>query len=164
MTAPTPRRALLAVALAAAAATVPGGRASAAQPKPAPGGPGQDTPAPAPAKAKAEAAAATRKTVDNRFWYSYAHWTAGQHQGTTAIGGARPGLEIKTPTGRTEYKDPHTAKKSTWEYATWTSPVHTSTVPATEAIASWNARTPAGTWIQAELRGTYTDGTASPGT
>ncbi|MFE9561291.1 peptidase C39 family protein [Streptomyces sp. NPDC006487] len=164
MTAPTPRRALLAVALAAAAATVPGGRASAAGPKPAPRGPGQApaTP-PSPAGATADAAAgATRTTVDNRFWYSYAHWTAGLHQGTTAIGGARPGLEIKTPTGRTEYTDPHTAKKSTWEYATWTSPVHTSTVPATEAIASWNARTPAGTWIQAELRGTYTDGTASP--
>ncbi|WP_327251694.1 peptidase C39 family protein [Streptomyces sp. NBC_01244] len=163
MTAPTPRRALLAVALAAAAATVPGGRASAAGPKPAPGAPGQAPTTPPPAGATTEAAAgATRKTVDNRFWYSYAHWTAGLHQGTTAIGGARPGLEIKTPTGRTEYTDPHTAKKSTWEYATWTSPVHTSTVPATEAIASWNARTPAGTWIQAELRGTYTDGTASP--
>lgn len=166
MTTPTPRRALLAVALAAAAAaTVPGGRASAAGPKPTPGapGPGQAPTAPPPAGATAEATAgATRKTVDNRFWYSYAHWTAGLHQGTTAIGGARPGLEIKTPTGRTEYTDPHTAKKSTWEYATWTSPVHTSTVPATEAIASWNARTPAGTWIQAELRGTYTDGTASP--
>lgn len=160
MTAPTPRRALLAVALAAAAATVPGGRASAAGTKPATGEPGQDTPAvPPPAEATG---GATRKTVDNRFWYSYAHWTAGLHQGTTAIGGARPGLEIKTPTGRTEYKDPHTAKKSTWEYATWTSPVHASTVPATEAIASWNARTPAGTWIQVELRGTYTDGTASP--
>jgi hypothetical protein len=40
--------------------------------------------------------------------------------------------------------------------------VHPSTVPATEVIASWNARTPAGTWIQAELRATYTDGTATP--
>ncbi|MGW1774506.1 peptidase C39 family protein [Streptomyces sp. NPDC002104] len=153
MTAPTPRRALLAVALAAAtAATVPGGRASAAEPKAAPAGAGSE----------AVAAGATRKTVDNRFWYSYAHWTAGLHQGTTAIGGARPGLEIKTPTGRREYADPHTGKKSTWEYATWTSPVHTSTVPATEAVASWNARTPVGTWIQAELRGTYSDGTATP--
>ncbi|MBT2447375.1 peptidase C39 family protein [Streptomyces sp. ISL-43] len=169
MTAATPRRALLAVALAAATAvTVPGGRASAAGPAPsgrpnAGAGPEPASPADPQAATTAEAAAAaTRKTVDNRFWYSHAHWTAGTHQGTTAIAGARPGLEIKTAVGRTEYADPHTAKKSTWEYAVWTSPVHASTVPATEAIASWNARTPAGTWIQIELRGTYTDGTATP--
>ncbi|MFD3328148.1 peptidase C39 family protein [Streptomyces sp. NPDC058701] len=145
MTAPTPRRAVLvaalAVATAATAATVSGGSASAAAP-PAPRGPG--------------------RTVDNRFWHSYEHWRAGIHQGTTAVGGARPGLEIKTPAGRTEYADPHTGRKSTWEYATWTSPVHRSTVPATEAIASWNARTPAGSWIRIELRGTYADGTATP--
>ncbi|MET9466394.1 peptidase C39 family protein [Streptomyces sp. NPDC006544] len=158
MSAPTPRRALLAVVLAAAtAATVPGGRAGAG-PEPAPGaGPATDPPAVA-----APAGAATARTVDNRFWYSYAHWRAGTHQGTTPVGGARPGLEIRTPAGRSEYADPHTGKRSTWEYAVWTSPVHASTVPATEAVASWNARTPAGTWIQIELRGTYTDGTASP--
>ncbi|MFG2877134.1 peptidase C39 family protein [Streptomyces sp. NPDC048337] len=145
MTAPTPRRAVLVAALAAAtaatAATVSGGSASAAVP-PVPRG--------------------TGRTVDNRFWSSRDHWRAGTHRGTTAVGGARPGLEIKAAAGRTEYADPHTGKKSTWEYATWTSPVHRSTVPATEAIASWNARTPAGTWIQIELRGTYTDRTATP--
>ncbi|MCY0952598.1 peptidase C39 family protein [Streptomyces sp. H27-S2] len=145
MTAPTPRRAVLvaalAVATAATAATVSGGSASAAAPS-APRGPA--------------------RTVDNRFWHSYEHWRAGIHQGTTAVDGARPGLEIGAAVGRTEYADPHTGRKSTWEYATWTSPVHRSTVPATEAIASWNARTPAGTWIQVELRGTYTDGAATP--
>ncbi|MGW6983332.1 peptidase C39 family protein [Streptomyces sp. NPDC054932] len=145
MTEATPRRAVLvaalAVATAATAATVSGGSASAAAAR-APRAPGP--------------------TVDNRFWHSRGHWLAGTHRGTTAVGGARPGLEIATAVGRTEYADPHTGKKSTWEYATWTSPVHHSTVPATEAIASWNARTPAGTWIQIELRGTYTDGTATP--
>ncbi|MFD0376732.1 peptidase C39 family protein [Streptomyces sp. NPDC127112] len=153
MTAPTPRRALLAIALAAAtAATVPGGRASAA-----PGsGPAQPERAPAPAPAAAGAA------VDNRFWYAYAHWQAGTHHGTTAVNGTRPGLQIKTPAGRTEYTDPHTGRKSSWEYATWTSPLHRSAVPATEAIASWNARTPAGSWIQTELRVTYPDGTTGP--
>ncbi|MFE2165547.1 peptidase C39 family protein [Streptomyces sp. NPDC059447] len=149
MTASTPRRAVLvaalAVATAATAATVPGGSAEAAAAPSAP---------PAPR--------ASGRAVDNRFWYSYAHWLAGTHQGTTAVGGARPGLEIATPVGRTEYADPHTGKKSTWEYAAWTSPVHRSAVPATEAIASWNARTPAGTWIQVELRGTYGDGRSTP--
>ncbi|MDA5280659.1 peptidase C39 family protein [Streptomyces sp. Isolate_45] len=165
MTAPTPRRALLAVALAAATTVgLPGGRASAG---PAPSSAPGTGPVPAPNAEGAAAggdatATATARTVDNRFWYSLSHWRAGTHNGTTAVGGARPGLEIATPAGRTVYTDPHTARKATWEYATWTSPVHRSTVPATEAIASWNARTPAGTWIQIELRGTYTDGKATP--
>ncbi|AZM88165.1 peptidase C39 family protein [Streptomyces sp. W1SF4] len=172
MTAPTPRRALLAVALAAAtAATVPGGRASAASGPaasgPAPSDPAAAAPGRSPAEgvpgdtaAAAPAGAAPARTVDNRFWYAYAHWQAGTHRGTTAVAGARPGLEMAAPAGRTEYTDPHTARKSTWEYATWTSPVHRTTVAATEAIASWNARTPAGTWIQTELRPSYGDGTS----
>ncbi|MFD7029668.1 peptidase C39 family protein [Streptomyces sp. NPDC059917] len=146
MTASTPRRAVLAAALAAAtAATVPA-TPSAAAPAPKGGG----------------GAPSTGKEVDNRFWYSYGHWQAGTHRGTVASAGARPGLGIAVPVGRTEYADPHTGKKSTWEYATWTSPVHRPAVPATEAIASWNARTPAGTWIQVELRATYTNGVVAP--
>ncbi|MFE3629837.1 peptidase C39 family protein [Streptomyces goshikiensis] len=147
MTAATPRRALLAVALAAAATvTVPGGRSSAA----------------GAARTARTGGAATPATVDNRFWYAHAHWLAGTHHGTAAAAGDRPALRIDTPVGRTEYQDPHTGKKTTWEYATWTSPVHRPAVPATEAIASWNARTPAGTWIQIELRPTYTDGATGP--
>ncbi|MEU9148656.1 peptidase C39 family protein [Streptomyces sp. NPDC048349] len=145
MTAPTPRRAVLvaalAVATAATAATVSSGTASAAAPS---------------------SPRASGRSVDNRFWFSYRHWLAGAHQGTAAVDGARPGLEIRTPAGRTEYADPHTGKKGVWEYATWTSPVHRSAVPATEAVASWNARTPAGTWIRIELRATYHDGTFTP--
>ncbi|MFI5619060.1 C39 family peptidase [Streptomyces sp. NPDC051567] len=147
MTAPTPRRAVLAAALAVAtaatAATVSGGSASAA-------GPARRSPARPP------------RTVDNRFWYAYGHWKAGHHQGTTAVGGARPGLEFGAPAGRTTYTDPHTGRGGEWEYATWTSPVHRSTVPATEAVTSWNARTPAGTWTQTELRCAYSDGTSTP--
>ena len=37
-----------------------------------------------------------------------------------------------------------------------------SRVPATEVIASWNAHTPAGTWLQIELHGTYSDGSGTP--
>ncbi|WP_030775440.1 peptidase C39 family protein [Streptomyces sp. NRRL F-2664] len=145
MTTPTPRRAVLvaalAVATAATAASVPvGGNRAAAAPAPR----------------------AQGRTVDNRFWFSHGHWRAGTHQGTTAVAGVRPGLEIAAAVGRTEYADPHTGRSSTWEYATWTSPVHRSSVPATEAVASWNARTPAGTWIQIELRATYTDGATTP--
>ncbi|MEU8837755.1 peptidase C39 family protein [Streptomyces roseus] len=157
MTAPTPRRALLALALAAAAAAaVPGGRASAA------GTRGEDGPQGEAERAGDAPGVAAARAVDNRFWYSYAHWLAGTHHGTAALAGSRPGLVIDTPAGRTEYTDPHTAKKGTWEYAVWTSPVHRSSVPGTEAIASWNAHTPAGTWIQIELRATYGSGAVGP--
>lgn len=148
MTASTPRRAVLVAALAAATAataSVPGGRAAASAGPSAPAAP------PAPGR-----------SIDNRFWFGPEHWRAGTHEGTAAAPGVRPGLEIASPAGRTAYADPHTGRTSTWEYATWTSPVHRSTVPATEVVASWNARTPAGTWIQTELRGTYQDGTRTP--
>ncbi|MFD5634271.1 peptidase C39 family protein [Streptomyces sp. NPDC127077] len=114
------------------------------------------------------AAAAARRTrapgglVDNRAWTSYSDWRSGSARGARAVPGARPGLVIGAPAGTADYTDPHTGKTATWEYATWTSPVHRLAVPATEAIASWNAHTPAGTWLQIELTGTYSDGTDTP--
>ncbi|WP_345657771.1 peptidase C39 family protein [Streptomyces siamensis] len=100
--------------------------------------------------------------VDNRAWTSYSDWRGGTAKGTRSVSGARPGVVIAAPAGTTDYTDPHTGTTSTWEYATWTSPVHKLAVPATEAIASWNADTPAGTWLQVELTGTYSDGTNTP--
>lgn len=100
--------------------------------------------------------------VDNRSWVSWIDWWSGDRAGTRPVAGHRPGLVIGRLVGVTDYSDPHTGTTSTWEYATWTSPVHTSTVPATEVIASWNAATPPGTWIQIELRGTYGDATTTP--
>ncbi|MDQ0778653.1 hypothetical protein QF026_007119 [Streptomyces aurantiacus] len=105
---------------------------------------------------------APSELVDNHAWTSYADWRGGSAEGTRAVPGARPGLEIGTPKGRSDYPDPHTGTTATWEYGRWTSPVHRLAVPATEVIASWNARTPAGTWLQTELTGTYSDGTDTP--
>ncbi|ATW47506.1 peptidase C39 family protein [Streptomyces peucetius] len=100
--------------------------------------------------------------VDNRFWSTYTDWRCGDRAGTKAVAGPRPGVVIAEPLGTTDYTDPHTGTTARWEYATWTSPVHRSSVPATEVIASWNADTPAGTWLQAELSGRYSDGSATP--
>lgn len=109
-----------------------------------------------------EVAADPTRLVDNRAWISYTDWCAGAAEGAHAVAGARPGLVIGAPVGTVDYTDPHTGTTAAWEYATWTSLVHRLTVPATEVIASWNARTPAGTWLQVELTGTYSDGTATP--
>ena len=109
-----------------------------------------------------QARAVPARTVDNRAWVTYTDWSGGTAKGTRAVAGTRPGLVIAKPAGTTAYTDPHTGRTARWEYATWTSPVHRLAVPATEAIVSWNARTPAGTWIKAEIKGTYTDGTSTP--
>lgn len=146
MTRPTSRRTVLAAALATAASTA---LASA-------------TPVGAVAAPVPSAPTRGRPLVDNAFWASYSDWRAGAASGTRAVAGARPSLVIGTPAGRVDYTDPHTGTTSAWEYGTWTSPVHRSTVPATEVIASWNAATPAATWIQVELRGQYSDSTETP--
>lgn len=142
------RRSVLAAAVAAAVA---GG----AGPAVADGASGAATDAGDPAQAPA-------RPVDNRFWTTYTDWRGGTAKGARAVAGTRPGVVIGAPAGTTDYTDPHTGKTAAWEYATWTSPVHRLAVPATEAIASWNAHTPAGTWLQVELKGTYSDGTATP--
>ncbi|MGW2833985.1 peptidase C39 family protein [Streptomyces sp. NPDC001286] len=110
----------------------------------------------------ADAAEDPARTVDYRAWTSYPDWRSGSARGTRAVAGLRPGVVIAHPAGTVDYTDPHTGRTATWEYATWTSPVHRLRVPATEAIASWNAHTPAGTWLQVELHGTYSDGTDTP--
>ncbi|MDH6552704.1 peptidase C39 family protein [Streptomyces sp. SAI-041] len=138
------RRTVLAVAVAAAVA----------------GGTGTATAAGAAAGAEPDETAG--RPVDNHAWITYSDWRAGTADGVRAVAGRRPGVVIGAPTGTTDYTDPHTGTTATWEYATWTSPVHALTVPSTEVIASWNAHTPAGTWIQIELKGTYSDGTVTP--
>jgi hypothetical protein len=151
MTRPAPRRAVLAAALATAAtaAVVDPARAFAA---------------PRPATREAAGASATQDDapVDYHGWTTYADWRFGAGRGTFVVPGARPGIVIGAPLGTTQYTDPHTGKTAEYEYAQWTSPERVLPHPATELVASWNAHTPEGTWIQVELGGTYNDGTATP--
>ncbi|MEE1938979.1 C39 family peptidase [Streptomyces sp. TRM 70361] len=101
-------------------------------------------------------------TVDYRAWTSLPDWRTGTGEGTRPVAGPRPGLTLAAPVGTTDHTDSHTGRTASWEYAVWTSPAHTLPVPASELVPSWNAQTPAGTWIRIELRGTYTDGTDTP--
>lgn len=160
MTRPAPRRTVLAAALAAVAATAaaPATRAAAASSVA-----GTTGAAAVPAQgAAAESVPTDPAPVEYTGWTSYTDWRCGERGGTRPVAGARPGLVIDRPTGSLEYTDPHTGTTSTWDSATWTSPLHTLEHPASELISSWNARTPAGTWLQVELLGTYTDGAATP--
>ncbi|WP_225101223.1 peptidase C39 family protein [Streptomyces sp. CoH27] len=139
------RRTVLTAAAAGAAAAVAGTTTSAAE-----------------AAQRTDDDPAQARPIDYHAWTTYHEWRLGAAQGVRAVAGARPGVVIGTPAGRTDYTDPHTGTTATWEYAVWTAPVHVLTAPATEVVASWNAHTPAGTWLQVELQGTYSDGTATP--
>ncbi|MFP3990009.1 peptidase C39 family protein [Streptomyces sp. E11-3] len=143
---PTTRRTVLAAALAAAAAGVTTSAAA----------------VPGAAAGSAPAPGAPKRLIDNRFWTSHRDWRGGTARGTAAVAGARPAVVFAEPAGRMDYTDPHTGTTATWEYASWTSPVHRLAVRSTEVITSWNADTPAGTWLQVELRGDYSDGTRTP--
>ncbi|MEU8166197.1 C39 family peptidase [Micromonospora sp. NPDC049004] len=95
-------------------------------------------------------------------WSGPADWHRGSRDGTRVVPGARAGVTLARPAGTIEYADPHTGTTRTWEYGTWTSPVTRIGFDATELIASWNAETPAGTWIQVEMQGSYTSGDQTP--
>src|SRR5918992_4013794 len=93
-------------------------------------------------------------------WSDYRDWRSGTHDGTVAL--PVLGLTMLRPAGTTDYADPHTGQTRTWNYATWTSPVRNVGFDASELVASWNAETPAGTWIQIEMQGTYNTGDHTP--
>ncbi|WP_438489019.1 peptidase C39 family protein [Streptomyces sp. S186] len=152
MTSSAPRRTVLAAALAVAAGAAVTPLATAA-------GPGRRT---APTQPETTTPHWTKNPVDYHAWTTAADWHRGTGHGTRVVPGHRPSIALAHPAGTTDYHDPHTGRTATWEYATWTSPVHRLPVPATEAVASWNAHTPAGTWIAVELRGTYSDGGHTP--
>ncbi|MGW1373881.1 peptidase C39 family protein [Streptomyces sp. NPDC002446] len=157
MTSSAPRRTVLAAALAAAAGVATPLAQAADEPRKA----AADKAAP-PATTPDAAVRRPKSPVDYHSWTTTADWNSGAGKGTRVAHGARPGVLIARPAGTADYKDPHTGRTAAWEYATWTSPVHTPAVPATELVASWNAHTPPGTWITVELRGTYSDSGRTP--
>lgn len=111
----------------------------------------------------ATAARPVRATHDEQItwqdWAGTTDWRQGQTAGTTVT---RAGLTLGTPIGTTTYRDPHTGTERTWAYGRWTGPTTPVGFDASELIASWNADTPAGTWIQVEVQGHYTTGGQTP--
>ncbi|MDT0382212.1 C39 family peptidase [Streptomyces sp. DSM 42041] len=146
----TRRTVLTAAAVAAAAASAPAAFATGAP---------AHTPTATGARPRARRG---DDLIDYHAWTSYRDFRCGDCSGTRPLPGARPGLVLANPAGTVDYTDPHTGSTTAWEYATWTSPLHTPRVPAGEVIASWNADTPRGTWVRTELQGTYSDGTRTP--
>ncbi|GAA4203472.1 C39 family peptidase [Actinocatenispora rupis] len=99
--------------------------------------------------------ASTRKaTVDTRN-IAYRAWSgadlgAGATAGTTVANGT---VVLGEPVGTVDYTDPYGGGTRTYEFGQWTSPVVEPGFGLTQLIASWNAATPGGSWLQVEARG-----------
>jgi hypothetical protein len=93
--------------------------------------------------------------IDFHQWRGPLDLLAGRFDGT------RPtvdGLTVGRPVGTVDYTDPDLAATRPYQYATWTSPVRRIGFGATQLVASWNATTPVGTWLQVQMRGTTATG------
>ncbi|MFE6995204.1 C39 family peptidase [Microbacterium sp. NPDC057659] len=103
-----------------------------------------------------------QKMITSTHWDSrrdFAHGTSdgvrpAPHSGVTLP----PSRSHRLPT--LTYVDPFgDGAERTYEYGTWTSPVVVPGYSIDEAIVSWNATTPTGTWVESSFRGRLTDGT-----
>jgi hypothetical protein len=100
---------------------------------------------------------------------SYRGWTTGADFATGAFDGAQPvaagdgAITFGTAAGTYAYDDPFdsTTQTTTYDYATWTSPVYNPGFGLTELVASWTASTPSGTWLQVEMHGRTASGTTT---
>ncbi len=106
----------------------------------------------APAPALAKNTTATHANISYHEWTTAADFAAGSSSGAALAGDA---LTFGSATGSLPYDDQGFGFPTrTYDSATWTSPVYAPGFGLTELVASWNADTPAGTWVQVEMQGT----------
>jgi hypothetical protein len=77
-------------------------------------------------------------------------FSGGTKEGTTESGGAL--TLAATGLSSTPYTDPHGYPTKRYDSGSWTSAWHDPGFAFSQAVPSWNATTPAHTWIQVELR------------
>ena len=103
--------------------------------------------------------AAGDRAADFVAWDSADEFAEGEFAGVEV--GEGGSLELAdTGTTTRDYADPFVEDAPTRQYTagTWTSPVTGIDFEATEAVASWNALTETGTWVEVEFRGRHDDG------
>jgi hypothetical protein len=108
--------------------------------------------------ALAAPATSTGPRVDFHAWTTQQDFRTGAAAGLAELPGPRLGVVMTTPVGTAVYQDPYLNTTKTYTYSTWTSPSHSLAFGATELVSSWNAQTPAGTWLKVELDATMEDG------
>ena len=113
----------------------------------------------APPAVAAKTAASTGITLTR--WTSDADFQVGSRDGVTVDGGSLV-LDGTVSLASTTYTDPFgNGTARSYDVGTWTSPVVEVSYPIDQAISSWNAVTPTGTWVETSFRGRYPDGTWS---
>jgi hypothetical protein len=83
---------------------------------------------------------------------------AGTTAGTRVNGGS---LVLGSGLTAVTYADPFGYAPRDYQAGTWTSPWQPAGFPFMELVSLWNADTPAGSWIQVEMRATAPDGTVT---
>ncbi|TCC43951.1 peptidase C39 family protein [Kribbella capetownensis] len=99
------------------------------------------------------------RQIAYRTWTSTTDFLAGAQHGTTVTDDA---LTFGTSTGTTSYVDPFgdgTAKS--YDQTSWVSPHVSTGFGLTELVASWNATTPPGTWVEVSMAGQTDAGTTT---
>jgi len=111
----------------------------------------------APPGASASAAASqpdVRRTAGHialERWSTDTAWRSGDGAGVAVHGGS---ISIKKPVATRVYGDPYgNGRGRHYDLARWTSPMVSPGFGLTELIASWNAATPRGTWVEIAARG-----------
>jgi hypothetical protein len=99
--------------------------------------------------------------VDFHAWTTQQDFRTGVAAGLAELPGPRLGVVMTTPVGTEAYQDPYLNTTKTYAYSTWTSPSRPLAFGATELVSSWNAQTPAGTWLKVELDATMEDGNST---
>jgi hypothetical protein len=109
--------------------------------------------------APSEAAKAQQRDITYSAWTSTADFSAGTHDGTTVTDDT---LTFGTSTGTTSYVDPFgDGSAKSYDHVSWTSPEVSPGFGLTELVASWDATTPAGTWIEVAMSGRSDLGTTT---
>lgn len=113
-----------------------------------------EPPAPAPAAPDEFDFSAQRVALHR--WSSATAWESGTFDGARM---SDDGVVFGDGSGVTTYTDPFgDGAPRHFEHAGWTSPVVVPGFDVRELVASWNARTPPGTWIEVTVSGRGDDG------
>ena len=114
----------------------------------------------APAEAKPKAPPAAEHVTFTQWDFGDGHQD-GTFSGTSDASGA---LVMTAPGGPDRrYTDPYatTPVEKAYDESTWTSSSVSTPFGLTELVASWNAHTPGGSWIETSVQGVADDGTTS---
>lgn len=98
------------------------------------------------------------RAVNFHSWENAKDFSQGQFDGVQVNPSGELSFASKNLT-EVEYTDPHAPSVGAKKYVagSWTSPVNALGFSASEAIASWNAKTDTGTWVKVEFRGQKQD-------